>query len=120
MSKQYEALRREGYQHTGIVLDTWKDRAIIEEKAKALKVMGNKVKIVTKTDVTHFRDAVSKSSYWVVMVLYSEEWKKDQAAKREAIQKEARKKEIIKIAEGLSLEEALDIVYLVKVRGETK
>jgi hypothetical protein len=112
----YSKARAEGYEYTGITLETWKDREIIEARAKELRVMGNKVRIVIKTDVTHFRNSTSKNSYWVVMVKYSEAWLKDQSEKREAERQARRKMELVGIAKTLTREEAMFILGEVYAR----
>lgn len=105
-SKAVIRLKQEGYQTTGIILQAWKhDKAEAVEKAKALQVMGNSVKVVMDTEVTHFRDSKSVDRYWVVLAKYSEAYLEFKKAEREAHEKERRQMALRRMADELTLEE---------------
>lgn len=74
-------------------------------KANGYYEKGNKVKVVQDIEVTHFRDGKSTDRYWVVMVLFTEEYKAWIQEKQEARKKEARQAELMKLTEGLSFKE---------------
>lgn len=107
MNKRYNDLRKAGYQTTGICSPVWHTDAknIVADKAKMYKVDGNKVAIVQHTEVTNFRDRSDKSTYWVALVLFTDEYKARMEAERKTRQAQIRQAELIRASETFTIEE---------------
>lgn len=107
MNKRYDELRRAGYQTTGISCADWKTDAkqIVAAQAERYKVDGNKVAIVQHTEVTYFRDRADKHTYWVALVLFTDEYKARMEAEGKARQAQLRQAELIRASETFTIEE---------------
>jgi hypothetical protein len=110
MNASYNKYRAAGYSYTGITVHDWEKEEALT-KAKALKVMGNKVVTVRKVEETHFRDTTSKSYWWTVLVKYSEEYKAWMKQEAERKEKERHEWKLRKIADDLTLE---DLAWMMK------
>lgn len=107
MNKRYNDLRAAGYSTTGICCADWKTDAkeIVSSKADQYRVDGNKVAIVQHTEVTNFRDRTDKSTYWVALVLFTEQYKARMEAERQAQRAQMRQAELIRASETFTIEE---------------
>ena len=112
MNKRYNDLRKAGYSTTGISCQDWKtdSKQIVTAQADKYKVDGNKVAIVQKTEVSNFRDRTDKTTYWVALVLFSEQYKIRVESERIADAVRRRNAEVLRVAEGFSLDELLLMV----------
>lgn len=84
MNELYNRLVKEGWSYEGSARN-WSssDNERLEKRMAELKVMGNKVRIVTKKEVTEFRGGKSTNTYNVLMVLKSDAYKAEEARKTE-------------------------------------
>lgn len=110
MNAVYQRHIRDGYKYTGIVSRGSWDRETIVARANELKVMGNKVVIVQKTEISNFRDRTDKHTYWVALVKYSEEYLAFKEAERARNIVERRNAELVKAAESFTLEELMSML----------
>lgn len=103
MNKRYNDLQRQGYQYVGI---SDRDRDLVDMKLGKYRQMGNKVAIVTKTEVSPRRGRPDeKWTTLVGLVKFSEEYRAWQQAERDRMNKEARERALRNMADQCSLEE---------------
>lgn len=75
MNKRLQQLKAEGYQYTGSTFSEYKQdeaKARLAEYVAECKPFGSKATLVRHTEVTHFRNSESKTTYLCVYVLYSD------------------------------------------------
>jgi len=107
MNKRYNDLRKAGYSTTGICCADWKtdSKQIVTAQADKYRVDGNKVAIVQHTEVTNFRDRSDKSTYWVALVLFSEQYKARIEAERVSQRAQMRQNELVRASATYTIEE---------------
>ena len=107
MNKRYNDLIKAGYSYTGVTSrGTWDKEEVVIQMNERYKVMGNKIAVVQKVDVSPRRGGgEEKYYYWVGLVLKSEAYIADEAAKNAARRKAYREADLRKMADGCSLEE---------------
>lgn len=106
MNKKYNDLIKLGYQYTGITSNRGDGREEVVARAAHLKVLGNKVRVVTKTDVSPRRGmADSRYTYYVALLWKSEEYKAHEATEQAKTRQMYRERDLAKLADGCTLEE---------------
>ena len=115
-SREYQ-LRKEGYSQVRSFHELELEAA--KDLAKSLRVDKSKACVVREVSFTRFRDRTEKNVHWVVYELPSALTLHKREMARAAERQQRRTNELMKIAEELTMKEALDIVSMVSNRIET-